>query len=327
MAKSANQKHKILLVREILERRSDEEHPVSMAELLAALEAAGVPAERKSLYDDFETLRAHGVDVELQRGRGYYIAQRPFQLAELKLLVDAVQSCRFITEKKSRQLIGKLEGLTSVHEAGKLQRQVYVTGRAKAENEQIYYSIDALHAAIAADRDIAFYYFDYTPAGEKRYRHDKKRYHVSPWALIWDSENYYLVAYEGESDSIRHYRVDKMDALAVTSDPRGGKALFQALDLTQYTAHHFGMFGGRIQPVTLRCPDHLAGVILDRFGRDSILVPGGDGFFSVTVPVAVSPQFFGWLFGLGSEVSLTAPAEVRAAFRRQLDAVGGHYAP
>ena len=318
MARGANQKRKLLVLLRLLEQQSDEAHPLSLGRLIDGLAQAGISAERKSLYDDMEALRLQGVDVQCSRRQGYYIGQREFQLPELKLLVDAVQSSRFITEKKSRELISKLEGLTSVHQARELQRQVYVSGRIKAMNESIYYNVDALHAGISAQRQISFLYFDYDVRRQRVFRRDGARYTVSPYALIWDNENYYLVAFAADTGDIRHYRVDKMADIQVTDLEREGREAFAAFDLSQYAARHFGMYGGRTEQVTLRCESRLVGVVLDRFGRDVMLVPDGEAHFTVTVPVAVSPQFFGWVFGLAGGVEILSPAGVADEMARQL---------
>ena len=325
MSKSPNQKRKLLLLRRILEEQSDELHPIALSQLLEQLGAAGISAERKSIYDDMETLRLDGVDVVCDKRRGYYIGQREFQLPELKLLVDAVQSSRFITEKKSRELIGKIEGLTSVHEARKLQRQVYVSGRIKAMNESIYYNIDYLHAGIAAGKQITFHYFDYHVNKERMLRRGGERYTVSPYALVWDNENYYLVAYAADTQEIRHYRVDKMADISVTKEERQGRGAFAAFNLGRYSACHFGMYGGQTEQVTLRCHNRLVGVMLDRFGRDVMLVPDGEDRFTVTVSVAVSPPFFGWIFGLNGGAEIVAPARVAQTFAFQLREQAANY--
>lgn len=234
MSKNPNQKLKLLYLYQILLQRTDENHKLTTDELRAALERCGITAERKSIYSDIEALQNFGLDVICQRGTGggYYVASREFELPELKLLVDAIQCSRFITEKKSNELIGKIEHLTSDHEAHTLQRQVYVSERVKTLNEQIYYNIDALHAAISNDVQITFRYFNWvlnfsaSPRIQKQYRRDGARYRVSPWALTWDNENYYLIAFDHDAGEIRHYRVDKMDSLVQTDLPREGKQLF-----------------------------------------------------------------------------------------------------
>lgn len=327
MARHFNQKLKLLTLQALLLERSDEEHPLTTEELRAALAERGIAAERKSLYDDMETLSRFGLDIHQRRGRGggWFVGERLFQLPELKLLVDAVQSCKFITPDKSRALIRKLEGLSSVHQARQLQRQVYVTGRAKTMNESVYYTIDQLHTALSTGRQVSFRYFEYNVAKEKVFRRAGAHYRVSPYGLIWDSENYYLAGFDHDKGEIRHYRVDKMDGLTVLSQPREGEGTGRAFDAAAYGQKHFGMFGGREGQVRLRCEKSLVGVVLDRFGGESILIPDGEDHFTVTVPVVVSPQFLGWIFGLGTGVELTGPDWAVEAYRRQLEQVGERY--
>ena len=331
MARSTGQKLKPLILQQALLERSDEDHPLTMAELIAALEAWGISAERKSIYDDMEALRAFGMDVQSRKGKssGWFVGERLFQLPELKLLVDAVQSCKFITKRKSDDLIRKLEGLTSTWQARQLQRQVYVDRRVKTMNESVYYTIDKLHAALAAGKAVTFRYFEYNVRKEKVFRREGRRYAVFPHGLLWDSENYYLVGWDGTKKEVRHYRVDKMAELALTClklEP--GEDLDLAhFDMAAYAAKHFGMFRGREGRVRLRCQEHMVGVILDRFGQDVMLIPDGADHFTVTVDAVVSPQFFGWLFGLGDAVELTAPDWAVAAFRSQLQAVAALYGP
>lgn len=327
MAKSANQKLKLLYLYQILTQRSDENHPFTVQELIAELARHDIKAERKSIYDDLEALRTFGLDVQNRKGSspGWFVGRREFELPELKLLVDAVQSSRFITKKKSDTLIRKLEHLASTHQAQQLQRQVYVSQRIKVMNESIYYNVDKLHCAIAARRTITFRYFDYDMHKEKVYRREGSRYHVSPYGLIWNNENYYLVAYDSTHQQMRHYRVDKMAEIIVTCLSREGEERFPNFDLAAYGQKHFGMFSGEEVTVTLRCRSHMAGVVLDRFGRDVILVPQDEDHFTVTLPVVLSPQFFGWLFGLEDNVTLTAPGWAVDAYREKLSSVSALY--
>ena len=272
MPKSEGQKLKLLYLADLLRRETDEDHALSMSDILSRLEELGVHAERKSIYDDLRALEDYGMDIIATRGRagGYQLAHREFELPELKLLVDAVQSSKFLSVKKSRELIRKLEGLASRWEAQSLQRQVYAVGRVKSMNESIYYSIDTIHTAISQDRQIAFRYFEWTMEKTVRYRRDGQLYERSPYALVWDDENYYLVAYDHTASppGIRHYRVDKMANLSVLEESRLGKATFDGFDMAQYAKQMFGMFGGAQQDVELRFAARLAGVVLDRFGKE-----------------------------------------------------------
>lgn len=328
MAKSRNQKGKLLYLAEIFHRETDEAHGLTLAELTERLAAYGVQAERKTLYADMEELRRCGLDIDSwKEGREYRyrLASREFELPELKLLVDVVQSSRFITRKKSDALIRKLEGLASSHQARQLQRQVYVSGRVKAMNESIYYNVDKLHTALSARKSITFRYFDYDMHRNKVFRREGRRYAVSPYGLIWNSENYYLVAYDISNQEMRHYRVDKMAEIVVTGLPREGEDRYPDFDVAAYGQKHFGMYSGEEASVTLRCRSHMAGVVWDRFGQDVILVPEDEDHFTVTLPLVLSPQFFGWLFGLEDNVELIAPQKAAEEYRRKLKAVLEQY--
>lgn len=324
MAKSANQKLKLLRLYDILMRQSDEEHPIPVPELIRELEHWEIKAERKSIYDDLDALAELGVDIQSRKGRtpGWFIGQRDFELAELKLLVDAVQSSRFITKRKSDALIRKLERLASTHQARQLQRQVYVDRRVKAMNESIYYNVDKLHTAIAQNNAITFQYFDYDMKKEKVFRHDGALYRVSPYGLIWNSENYYLVAFDSVSGQMRHYRVDKMTQIELTEEKRQGGSEF---DVADYAQKHFGMYSGDEVTMTLRFRRSMVNVVLDRFGQDVMLIPDGEEYFTVALPLVMSPQFFGWLFGLGDGVQLMSPPSAVEAYQKQLSTVSSLY--
>ena len=273
MPKASSQKLKILYVMEFLLRNSDEEHPISINQIADYLETHDIPAQRKSLYDDIEALRKYGLDIiQTNRGKnyGYYIASRDFELPELKLLVDSVQSSKFITRKKTSDLIRKIERLASIHDAHLLQRQVYVHNRIKTMNESIYYNVDAIHNGISQNRKIRFKYFDLTVTKERNYRKNGEYYVMSPYALTWDNQNYYLVAYDSEAGIIKHFRVDKMTDISMIEDPRDGQEAYKALDMAEYSKSIFGMFSGEPEPVWLRFSNNLVGSILDRLGHDTL---------------------------------------------------------
>lgn len=323
MARSSYQKLKPLYIMNYLLQNSDEEHPVTIKQIVEYLGAQGISAERKSIYDDIEALRFYGLDiihVDAGRFQGYYVAQRNFELPELKLLVDSVQSSKFITHKKTMTLIRKIEKLASIHEAQLLQRQVYVKNRIKTMNESIYYNVDAIHDGISQNRKIQFKYFEYTVEKTRHYRKDGAFYVVSPYALTWDDENYYMVAFDSEAGIIKHYRVDKMTDISTLEEHRDGRDAFEALDMAVYARKVFGMFSGEDVTVRLRFENHLVGAVLDRLGQDVMIVRDGDDHFTVSAEVVVSPQFFAWVCGFGAAAQIIGPEHVA---RKMADHVKG----
>ena len=328
MPRSAYQKLKPLYIMNYLLQNSDEDHLVSMSQLIEHLAAHGIPSERKSVYDDIEALRVFGLDI-VQGGSGknagYYIANRSFEMPELKLLVDSVQSSKFITHKKTMSLIKKIENLASVYEAQLLNRQVFVKNRIKTMNESIYYNVDAIHTGIANNRKIRFHYFEYTVQKERRFRRDKAWYVISPFALTWDDENYYLVAYDTDAGIIKHFRVDKMVDIEMTEEERDGQEAYAALDMAVYARKVFGMFSGEEVSVQLRFENHLVGAVLDRLGRDVMLIADGEDHFTVRANVVVSPQFFAWVTGFGSSAQIIGPNEVVSAMRQHIESVAQLY--
>lgn len=314
MGRTENQKLKLLYLKELFERQSDEEHLLSMQNILDALAAQGIRAERKSVYDDILCLQQFGMDIVTVKGRngGYFLASRTFELPELKLLVDAVQSSKFLSERKSMQLIAKLETLASGYAAGSLRRQVTVAGRVKTMNESVYYSVDLLHEAIQKNSRITFRYFDWDLQGRRRFR--PKTYEASPIALCWEDENYYLVAY-GAPHGLTHYRVDKMTEITATGVPRESNDETRSFDPAVYSQQVFGMFRGEQCRMKLRFENSLAGVVLDRFGRDRLLVPDGPDHFVFQADISVSPTFLGWLAGFGGRAEIVFPASAAEAYR------------
>lgn len=327
MTRSSQQKSKLLLIARFLMESSDEEHPQPMSQILACLSRQGIEAERKSVYDDLDTLKQFGLDINNIRGTGggYYIGQRPFELAELKLLVDAVQASRFITERKTAQLIRKLSALASRHQAAQLRRQLYGAGRVKSMNESILYNVDALHQTIAGGHQAEFRYFDYTVDKKRRFRRDGGCYRVSPYALIWDNRRYYLLAWDEEAQAMKHYRVDRMVDIRETEEPRQGQEAFARLDMSRYAEQTFDMFGGEQALVTLECDDSMAGVIIDRFGKDTMIIGSRPGCFTVDVRVTVSPHFYGWVCSLDGGCRILGPEAVRQGMKEHLDRLSAAY--
>ncbi len=316
MAKGANQKKKLFCILELLQRDSDELNPVSTERIIEYLAANDISAERKSIYDDMQVLQELGYDVISCGRKGYYLGAREFELAELKLLVDAVQSSKFLTEKKSHDLIRKLSRFCSRHAAGKLQRQVHVIDRVKTMNERVLYLVDTLHEAIAENRMISFQYLTWNGKKELVPRHAGKRYRVSPYILMWEEENYYLVAYDEEAGGRRFYRVDKMADIQIEDAQRthGEEFKENAALLSKKT---FGMYDGKEERVRLSFTEPLLGVVLDRFGTDVILIEKEKGLYEAAVDVQVSQQFFGWVCGV-SAVKIVGPDRVVSEYKEHL---------
>lgn len=327
MPKSENQKQKLLYIAQYLMENTDETHAVSTPQLIEYLNSQGIKAERKSIYNDIDTLNDFGMDIirsDEHRG-GYMLVSRPFELAEVKLLVDLVQSSKFITEKKSRELIGKLETLISKYDAKAMQRQVEIMGRSKTHNETIYYNVDIIHTAIHKNVKIRFHYFDWDVNKKMQLRHGGAWYEVSPWKLTWDDENYYLMAFDEKADEIRFYRVDKIVDIALTEDVRDGKEAFEHMDMAEFSKKTFGMFAGEEKTVRLRGEKSLTGVIIDTFGTDVALRADGEAHFIARADVVVSSQFFGWLAGLGARVEILSPEDVREEYKDYLANIISQY--
>ncbi len=315
MANTGGVSHKTLFIEQILSEHTDEEHKLTAEEICRILEQDydGITAERKAVYRYVDALRDADIDV-CHDADGYFIASRTFELPELKLLVDAVQSSKFITEKKSAELIKKLGSLSSVHQAKSLRRQVLVSGRIKSMNESIYRSIDGIHTALIENRRITFMYFDWNEKKEKVYHRDGGTYTAEPLLLCWDDEKYYLIAKDVDADKIKHFRVDKMDRIHITEDISKTEKLTSD-EIAGYTDRHFGMFGGDEVKVVLKCKNELAGVMLDRFGKDVPFRHAGDGYFTAAVNVVESVHFFTWILNFEGDVSIASPDGVKKRFR------------
>ena len=323
MAKSENQKQKLLYIINYLMDNTDSNHAVTTPELIRYLNDMGIKAERKSIYNDIATLNDFGFDIirsDEHRG-GYMLASRDFELAEVKLLVDLVQASKFITEKKSRELITKLETLVSKNDAKALQGQVEVIGRNKTINETIYYTVDIIHSAISKNVKFRFQYYEWDTNKKLVPQHNGDFFVVSPWALTWDDEYYYMVAFDQYEKIIKHYRVDKMRSVSLSEEPRVGKERFENKTLAEYDKQTFSMFSGEKRTLRLLCEKEILGVLVDRFGNDVSMRPEGTKHVMAHMEVQVSSQFFGWLAGLGSKVRIVAPDDVAEEYKKYLDSI------
>ena len=319
---------KTFYIMQILTERTDEDHALNASQIRECLEKAyGVTINRQTIYSEIEKLSKAGMDIIQLDGklRGYYLASRQFELPELKLMVDAVQSSKFITRKKSEELIRKLETLCSREQGKQLASQVVIYNRPKAANETIYYNVDMLHSAIYRDLQITFQYAEWSVRKKLELKHGGALYQVSPLNLLWDDENYYLIAYDEKAGKVKHYRVDKMRSMNILEEHRSAEAAKVKIDPVLFGKKTFGMFGGTDVMVRLVCRNHLAGVVLDRFGSDIWMVPGDDGYFSAKVMVTVSRQFFGWLAAIGEDMKLDGPEEVKAQYREYLSTLLAQY--
>ncbi len=317
MPRLSNQKRKLVFLREILLEYTDEKHPMTMKEIINQLALKGIPAERKSLYDDLETLKVLGTDIRTVRNKtvGYYVASRDFEISELKLLVDAVASSKFIPAKNGNQLVKKLTNLAGIHDRPSLNRQIFVSNKNPSLESELFSAVDRIHEAIENDCDIMFKYFGWTVRKEKEFRRNGDFYKVSPWSLVWDDSSYYLVGFDTEKGEIRHFRVDKMTNVKVTETKRSGKEQFKLFDIQSYSNAAFGMFGGKMEKVTLRCHKRLANVMLDRFGSRTVILNDGETF-RITVNVIPSPVFLGWVWSFGKEVEIISPQSVIDEFNK-----------
>ncbi len=326
MSRGANQKLKLSYLTKIMLEKTDDAHGLTMPQIMEELEKYDITAERKSIYNDFADITDKlGIEIikeQVGRETYYHVGSRQFELAEVKLLIDAIQSSKFITEKKSKDLITKVKGFVSEHEAKQLQRQVYVQGRIKTMNESIYYNVDDIHNAIAQNKKIKFKYYKWSIDKKLVPRHNGDWFCVSPWALTWDDENYYLVAFDDISKECKHYRVDKMMKISLTEESREGEEIFKNFDIAAYSKMNFGMYHGKKTRVHIRFPNSMCGVFIDRFGKDISFRSVDEEHSELAVDVAVSRQFFGWIFSLGREVKVTGPDEVVA----EMKAASGEFA-
>ena len=327
MPRSANQKLKLLYLMQLLLRRSDEAHPLTAQQMIDELARRGIGAERKSIYDDLEALRVFGLDIVQARGKttGYYVGARDFELPELKLLVDSVQSSKFITHKKTLSLIKKIESLASAYDAQLLQRQVYVRNRVKSMNESVYYNVDEIVTAINNRQKIIFLYFDYDHDHNRVYRKDGHHYVVSPFATVFDDGHYYLVIYDKRYNKMTNYRIDRMDKVEIIEEQADLPPKELAFDLASYKKSLFGMFSGDTTAVTIRMHRSLIDAVFDLFGEKTKMISCGDDTVRFTADVQVSPLFFGWCCSFGEKLKVLGPEPIIEQLKAYTDTVKSRY--
>lgn len=309
MAKSPRQKLKLLYIMKYLLEKTDNEHFVSIYDIIEYLETLNIQAERKSIYDDIETLRLYGLDIVMKKGKftGYYVSGRSFELDDLSLLSDIINSSKFITSNKADELVQKIETISSVYEARLMCRKIYVKNRIHSMFESIYPHIDVIHHAINTDRKISFRYFEYSLNKEKLFKKNGMRYLVSPLSIIYDNEHFYLVAYDDSECMVKHYRIDRMDGIERSLVSRDKPSKLEEPDADEYTKKAFSMYGGTESLVKISFHHSLMGAVIDKFGKDIEIFKGDDEHFIIITPVFLSPHFYGWIFSLEEKAKILSP--------------------
>ncbi len=312
------QKLRILNILKILQEESNENNRFTANMLIKKLDRLGIKSERKTIYSDIEALTRFGIDI-INRN-GYFIGSRQFENAELKIITDCINSSHFITEKKTRSLIKKVEGLTDIHSAKALHKQAYTTDFIKTSNEGIYYNVDILQTAIEKGKKVSFKYFSYNVDKTKNYRNGGNSYTVSPFALVSTNENYYLLAHHSKRLGLTHYRVDRMTDLAIsrTASVDIEEIMGREFNLSDYTKKMFGMYSGELKGVKIKCDNSLINVVMDKFGEGVFLHPEGENHFVFSVNINVSPTFFGWVFTFGDGMEIVSPPEVKDEYYENL---------
>lgn len=331
MADKGYTKLKLLYIKDYLEKYSDEENPIGADELIDMLEKKGIECERKSIYSDIKALKQYGVDVFLVRQpkTGYCIYNREFELPEIRLLIDAVQSANFITAKKTKELIKKIGTLCSENQGENLKKQVYIEKRMKCTNEEIYYNIDKIGQAIQQNRQISFIYrkrkLDETGAEIET---TEKELLVSPYAMIWSNDHYYLVGNNAKYDNLMHTRIDRMKKVEISEDRARSfsevspyKNFFDSAD---YSGKIFNMFSGDTQRLEIRCDNSILEEILDRFPIES--VRSEDGKFVLTSSCVISEGLVSWIMQFGSKAEVIRPESLREDVAKRAQEIARLYA-
>ena len=326
MPKSRNQKLKLLYLKQILEYHTDEEHGITTKKIHDELQNAQIEVERKTVYEDIRSLEDFGLEIGHEKfERTYRLLSREFDLAEIKLLIDSIQSSKFLSEKKTWELIEKLKKLCSHRQAEQLQGEVIVANRVKSENISIHYNVDEIHRAISEDMQVNFRYYEYDINKREKYYKNGGLYSVSPWRLIYSDDNYYLLGYDEQKKKFKHFRIDRMNKVSISEIKRNGREEFEKIDMANYSKYTFSMFGGEIEYVTMVFQNRMMSTVMDKFGHDIVAMKEDNTHFRIVVPVAISQQFFGWIFGLGKSARIVAPESVKAQMKKLLDEISSRY--
>ena len=315
-------KVKLLKLLELLRQHTDEQNPMTTAEICDAMGEMGIPCDRRIVTQDVASLNALGYEImSIMMGheKAYYVADRNFSIPELKILIDAVQAASFITEKKSRELTDKIAALAGSHRAEVLKRNMVCFNTRKHSNEKILYTIDTLEEAILTQRKIIFLYFDLDEKAQRVYRRGGHHYVVEPVALVFNEDNYYLTCYSSRHDSASNYRVDRMDGVQIIEEPCSEKAIALRNQVAAYTEQAFKMFSGQLEDVVLEFDRGVIGAVYDKFGESVRMMPSSESKIVATVRVRISPTFWGWVFQFGRQMKLLSPAHVVAEYDQKLE--------
>lgn len=325
MPTSSNQRLKLLYLSKIFTEQTDESHPLTIKQLIEELKKQNITAERKSLYSDIELLRQFGIEILQQRSKtvSYYLAERDFELPELKLLTDAVLSARFISKEKSRKLVKEIMTLTSTHQAKQLVRHITFDHHPKAENSSIYYTVDSIHNAINEGKQISFQYFDYDERGNAVYRKDGEAYIQTPVTLCWNDDNYYLITYSKKHDALVHYRVDRMAHVEIC-DENAETLDTEMFHIEEHIRRVFGMYNGTPIQATLAFDKSLINAVIDRFGKDIHMTDKGSRI-EITAEISDSPVFLSWMFRFGAKAEILEPESLRQSMKEHIATVASLY--
>ena len=325
-SKSESKKLIPIYLMELFSYKTDESHYVRMPEILNFLESKGIFAERRTIYSAISILNSADfeiIGVQEKGGYKYHHPTRKFDTNELKFLIDSVAASKFLTEKKSKELINKIKSLGSVYDTEYLNRNILLSKRIKSMNDKVLKNLDILYAAINSNNQITFQYVRWTWQKKLIYLKGGNLFNASPYAISLFDDNYYLIAFDNQTKQLKHYRVDKMQTIKLLAKTRVGKEDFDNFDISEYAAKTFNMYGGKEEYIKLQCKNSLANVIIDRFGKNLIIRPDFDNpdYFIVGITINVSPQFYGWLFGLGADVKVLSPNSVIESYKKTAEKI------
>ncbi len=303
---------RLVKILEILRQETDEDNPMPTNTLIKKLAGMGIECDRRTLYRDIQVLNEHGYEVLHTRGisNEYYVVDRSFDIPELRILLDAVQAASFITPKKTEVLVDKIADLAGSHRAEVLKKNIMRFNITKHTNEAIYYNVNEIERAIMEWKKVSFFYFDYNAKGDRVFRKDKKRYVVNPYATVFSNDNYYLVCYSDKYKNVVHYRIDRMDSVAVETEDITPVPAIENFDITEHKKQVFGMYVGAEERVSIQIDNSLIDAVMDKFGEDVPLIDRGDGTAQLDISVQVSPAFLAWCCSFGDKLRVVYPNKV-----------------